>query len=490
MAISSEKASRGWVRTSVSYVLLVGCSVAVFLWVRSAGSSLSSVADTTGGIAAKSVATRFETLPHVLLALLVIVSASRFIGSLFRRIHQPAVIGEVVAGIALGPSLLGRVWPEAVSFLFPAEVAPFLGVLAQVGVILFMFLVGLELDTSLLKQGTQSSVAISHASILVPFVLGSTASLWMYSEYAMPRVSFTVFALFLGIALSVTAFPVLARILTDRGIHRSRLGVLALTCAAVDDVTAWCLLALLLSVAQAQAERAVITVGLTVLFVATVIFLRPLLVRVVRFQESRGALSQNGVAVIFTSLLVCALATEWIGIHALFGAFLLGAIIPHDSLVAVQLRGKLEDTVIVLFLPVYFAFTGLRTHIGLVQGLEQWTVCGLIILLAFIGKFGGSYGAARLTGLDNNTAACIGVLMNTRGLMELIVLNLGLDLGILSPSLFAMFVIMALVTTIATSPILHYLSRSAKDASVAGRHAGASLTGTCPETGICRTPHK
>jgi Kef-type K+ transport system membrane component KefB len=477
MATGSPKGLRGWVRSMVSYVLLVGGSVAVFFWVRYAGSTLNDAADMAAAFAATTITARFETLPHVLLSLLVVVGVSRFVGLLFQRIHQPAVIGEVVAGIALGPSLLGRVWPEAVSFLFPSEVVPFLGVLAQVGVILFMFLVGLELDTSLLKQGTHSSVAISHASILAPFLLGSVASLWMYSGYSMPGVSFTVFSLFFGIALSVTAFPVLARILTDRGIHRSRLGVLALTCAAVDDVTAWCLLALLLSVARAQAERAVITVGLTLLFVATVLMLRPLLVRFVRSQESRGGLSQSGVAVIFMSLLVSALATEWIGIHALFGAFLLGAVIPHHCLAAVQLREKLEDIVIVLFLPIFFAFTGLRTQIGLVQGLEQWTVCGLIILLAFVGKFGGSYAAARLSGIDSNTAACIGVLMNTRGLMELIVLNLGLDLGILSPSLFAMFVIMALVTTIATSPVLYYLRPSEQPEPVVSGHVGAPLHG-------------
>jgi Kef-type K+ transport system membrane component KefB len=445
---------------------MVAASAAIFLWVRSAGSTLSKAANGDHIAVAKTAAPSFEALPHVLLALLVVVGVSRLVGSLFQRIHQPAVIGEVVAGIALGPSLLGRIWPDAVSFLLPSEVAPFLGVIAQVGVVLFMFLVGLELDTSLLRQGTHSSVAISHASIVAPFLLGSTASLWLYSGYSMPGVSFTVFSLFLGIALSVTAFPVLARILTDRRIQRSRIGVLALTCAAVDDVTAWCLLAILLSVANAQAEGALITVGLTMLFVATVLMLRPLLLRLVWFLDSRGALSQSGLAVIFMALLASALATEWIGIHALFGAFLLGAIIPHDSLVAMQVREKLEDTVIVLFLPVFFAFTGLRTQIGLVQGLEHWTVCGLIILLAFVGKFGGSYAAARLTGLDGTTAACIGVLMNTRGLMELVVLNLGLDLGILSPTLFAMFVIMALVTTIATSPILHYFYPAERHASV------------------------
>jgi Kef-type K+ transport system membrane component KefB len=477
MRIAFRNAARGWLRTTASYLLMIGGSVAIYLWVRSAGSTLGNASGGSHANVAKSAAARFETLPHVLLALLAVVCVSRLVGSLFQRIHQPPVIGEVVAGIALGPSLLGRIWPEAVSFLFPSEVAPFLGVLAQIGVILFMFLVGLELDTSLLQQGTRSSVAISHASILAPFLLGSTASLWLYSEYSMPGVSFTVFSLFLGIALSVTAFPVLARILTDRGIQRSKLGVLALTCAAVDDVTAWCLLALLSSVAHAQAERTVITVGLTILFVVAVVMLRPLLLRLVRFQDSRGALTQGGVAVIFMLLLASTLATEWIGIHALFGAFLLGAIIPHDSLVAMQVREKLEDTVIVLFLPVFFAFTGLRTQIGLVQGLEHWTVCGLIIVLAFVGKFGGSYAAARLTGLDSNTAACIGVLMNTRGLMELIVLNLGLDLGILSPSLFAMFVIMALVTTIATSPILHYLYPAEQPASAISVHSDTPVSG-------------
>lgn len=202
-----------------------------------------------------------------------------------------------------------------------------------------------------------------------------------------------------------------------------------------------------------------LTIALTILFIAAVVMLRPLLLRLVRFQDSRGPLTQGGLAVIFMSLLASALATEWIGIHALFGAFLIGAVIPHSSLVASRVREKLEDTVVVLLLPAFFAFTGLRTQIGLLDRSGDWMVCGFIILLACAGKFGGSYAAARLSGLDSNTAASIGVLMNTRGLMELIVLNLGLDLGILSPTLFAMFVIMALVTTLATSPILHYLCR-------------------------------
>jgi Kef-type K+ transport system membrane component KefB len=445
---------------------MLGGSIGVFLGVLSAGSSLPSA---PGSVSlAKPVATRFEALPHVLLALLLIIALARSMGWLFRRIHQPAVIGEVVAGIALGPSLLGRIWPEAASVLFPAEITPLLGVLAQIGVILFMFLVGLDVNADLLRQGSRNSVAISHASILAPFMLGSTAALWMYSSYSAPGVSFPVFCLFLGISLSVTAFPVLARILTDSRMQRSKIGVLALTCAAVDDVTAWCLLALLSSVAQAEPERAVIPLVLTILFTAVVLLSRPLLLRLVQRQNSRGTLTQGAVAVVFMSLLACALATEWIGIHALFGAFLLGAVIPHDSLVATEMRAKLEDTVLILLLPAFFAFTGQRTEIGLLQKPEHWMFCGVIIILASAGKFGGSYVAARLTGLDSNVAASIGVLMNTRGLMELIVLNLGLDLGIISPTLFAMCVIMALVTTAATSPILHYLRRHSESRLMVG----------------------
>ncbi|MFN7933887.1 MAG: cation:proton antiporter [Bryobacteraceae bacterium] len=441
-----------------AYLLMLGGSIGLFFWVLTAGRQLPSASGSAAAVS-KPVASRLEVLPHVLLALLLIIALARLMGWLFRRIHQPAVIGEVVAGIALGPSLLGQVWPEAAALLFPSEITPLLNVLAQVGVILFLFLVGLELNTDLLRQGSHSSVAISHASIAAPFLLGSTAALWMYTKYAGPGVSFAIFSLFLGIALSVTAFPVLARILTDSRMQRTRIGVLALTCAAVDDATAWCLLALLSSVAQAAPERAVLPFVLTILFIGTMVTLRPLVLRLVRFQESRGKLTQGGVAIVFMALLVCALTTEWIGIHALFGAFLLGAIIPHDSMVAAEIRGKLEDTVVVLLLPAFFAFTGLRTQIGLLQGFEHWMYCGVIILLASVGKFGGSYLAARFTGLDSNIAASIGVLMNTRGLMELIVLNLGLDLGILSPTLFAMCVIMALVTTVATAPILHYLRR-------------------------------
>lgn len=441
-------------RQLLVYILMIAGSIGAFLLIRSLGGTLPAPA---GEAFRRSGTAGGDVLAHVLLALVVIIALAQLLGMLFRRFHQPAVIGEMVAGILLGPSALGWVFPEAANYLMPKEIAPLLGMLAQVGVILFMFLVGLELNTGLLRQKTHASVAISHASIMCPFLLGAAAALWLYPQYGVRGTSFTVFALFFGVSLSVTAFPVLARILTDRGMSNSKLGTIALTCAAVDDVSAWCLLALLVSVAQAEPGRVLITVTLTVVFAVAVILARPLALRFVRYQERKESLTRGAMAAVLVALLLCALTTESIGIHALFGAFLLGVIIPHKSTLALRLREKLEDVVVVLFLPAFFAFTGMRTQIGLVKGLEGWLICIFIILLASAGKFGGSFLAAKLSGLNTTASMGIGVLMNTRGLMELVVLNLGLDLGVLSPPLFTMLVLMALVTTFATTPMLHWI---------------------------------
>jgi Kef-type K+ transport system membrane component KefB len=464
-------ARSGQVKTFVGYAaMLAGCA-GVFLWIRSAGAGLAAPARAPGAAVGRAVgAAQNATLLHVLLALLVIIVASRVCGALFRRFNQPAVIGEVVAGIMLGPSLLGRVAPGASAFLLPPAVAPYLGVIAQVGVILFMFLVGVELDTGLLRRRTHTTVAISHASIVAPFLLGSLTALWIYPKLSTRDVPFGVFALFMGVSMSVTAFPVLARILTDRGMHRSSLGVLAISCAAVDDVTAWCLLAFVVGVAQSALGGAVRTVALTLAYVVAMLaVVRPAVTRAVRRQEVVGAVSQDVTAAVLVALLLSALVTESIGIHALFGAFLLGAIVPHESLLAKAMRQRLEDVVVVFLLPAFFAFTGMRTQIGLVHGAGHVFVCAVIIAVACLGKFGGTAVAARLSGLGARDAASLGVLMNTRGLMELIVLNVGLDLGVLSPTLFAMMVIMALVTTVATTPLLHLLQRGrAVDAGEAG----------------------
>jgi Kef-type K+ transport system membrane component KefB len=445
-------------RTLSAYGLMIVGAVCLFFVIRSLGQGL--VAPDSG--ATKALAATHapaDTLLHVLLALVVVIVVARAFGAIFRRLNQPAVIGEVLAGIFLGPSLLGRLAPDAAAFILPSAIAPFLGVLSQVGVILYMFLVGLDLDTKLLRQRTHTLVAISHASIIAPFLLGAALALWLYPLLSSRDVSFTVFALFMGVSMSVTAFPVLARILTDRQMHKTRLGTIALACAAVGDVTAWCLLAFVVSVVNAEPGRILVTLALTSAYIAGVLILvRPAAAWLAQRHTQRDQMTQDTLAIACVALLLSALTTEGIGIHALFGAFLLGAVVPHDSTLAHDLRDKLEDVVVVLLLPAFFAFTGVRTQIGLVNGLDQWLLCGVIIFVASLGKFGGSAVAARLTGLDWRQSASLGILMNTRGLMELIVLNIGLDLGVLSPTLFAMLVIMALVTTLATTPILHLLA--------------------------------
>jgi Kef-type K+ transport system membrane component KefB len=471
---STFRASR--LKTLFGYSAMIAATAVLFLWVRGLGSGLSAPSPTGGARFGHATSSSHpNVLLHVLLAMVVVIVASRVLGAVFRYLQQPPVIGEVIAGIMLGPSLLGSLAPSASAYLLPPTVAPFLGIIAQVGVVLFMFLIGLELDTSLLRKKTHSTIAISHASIIAPFLLGSVAALWLYPKLSSSDVPFSVFALFMGVSMSVTAFPVLARILTDRGISKTRLGVIAISCAAVDDVTAWCLLAFVVSVAQSRVDGALVTIALTLGYLALMLLLvRPLLARLVRRQEILRHVSQGTTALLLVGLLLSALVTEYIGIHALFGAFLLGAIIPHESLLAKSVASKLEDLVVVFLLPAFFAFTGMRTQIGLISGLDNWLACALIIAVACLGKFGGSSIAARLSGLDWRDSASIGVLMNTRGLMELIVLNIGLDLKVLSPTLFAMMVIMALVTTFATTPVLHLIDR--------GRRVGEHEDGAAPST--------
>jgi Kef-type K+ transport system membrane component KefB len=400
-----------------------------------------------------------DALFHVLVALTAVLITGRLLSVLFAYVGQPPVIGEVVGGILLGPSLLGQVWPEAAEFVLPQSVAPYLSVVAQLGVILYMFLVGLHLNLGVLRERARATVAISHASIIVPFLLGATLALILYPRLSSSDVAFTSFALFLGVATSITAFPVLARILTDLRMHKTRLGMIALGCAATDDVTAWCLLAFVVGVTQARVGGAFLVLGLTLTYIGFMfVVVRPIVSRLLaRFDEAR--LTQQFAALVFAALLLSALATEAIGVHAIFGAFLLGAVIPHDSVIAGVFTRKLEDLVTVLLLPAFFAFTGMRTQIGLVVGVEQWLLCGLIILVATAGKFGGTLLAARLTGLGWRDGAALGLLMNTRGLMELIALNIGLDLRVISPTLFAMLVLMALVTTLATTPLLRLLAQ-------------------------------
>jgi Kef-type K+ transport system membrane component KefB len=321
-----------------------------------------------------------------------------------------------------------------------------------------MFLIGLELNPALLRGQVHATVAISHASIILPFVLGAALAVYLYPRVSTSDVPFTSFALFLAIAMSITAFPVLARILSDLGMSRKELGVLALTCAAVDDVTAWCLLALVVGIVEAAAGRALLVMALTIAFIGIMFaIVRPFVARLVYASDKEDP-THGTVALTIAALLVASLTAEAIGVHAIFGAFLFGAVIPHDSRLARALTESLQHLVVILLLPAFFAFGGIRTQIGLLSGLEAWITCALIIGVATIGKVGGTLIAARATGLGWRYAASLGVLMNTRGLMQLIVLNLGLDLGVISPALFTMMVIMALVTTMATTPILRRLT--------------------------------
>jgi Kef-type K+ transport system membrane component KefB len=445
-------------RIIVGYTVMVLVTVSLIFAVLRWGATLSpGAAATVKGAEGAGTAHQLDALYHVLLCLVLILLLGRWMGKLCVYFGQPRVIGEMLAGIMLGPSLLGRIWPEATAFILPAHAAPSLKIIAQVGVVLYMFLIGLELNAGLLKSRAHATIAISHASIVTPFFLGTLLAVWLYPQLGEPDVLFRSFALFMGVAMSITAFPVLARILTDRKMEQTDLGVVALSCAAVDDVTAWCLLAFVVGAANAEFGSAWETIMLSLVYIGVMfVIVRPLALKYLGHDSSHP---QRRMAVwVLVALLFSALTAEWIGIHAIFGAFLLGAIIPHDSDVAVDFRHKLEDIVKILLLPAFFAYTGMRTEIGLVSGWQAWFFCAVIILVATLGKFGGTLAAARLTGLDWRMSAALGILMNTRGLMELIVLNIGLELGVISPKLFAMMVIMALVTTMATTPVLHFLT--------------------------------
>ncbi len=400
----------------------------------------------------------FDPIVLVLIDVLLVIGLSRFMGLFFAQIKQPLVIGEIVAGVMLGPSLLGFLFPATAAFLFPPEVIPLLGILSQIGLIFFMFLIGLELDPRYLQGSLNTAVLVSHVSILVPFSLGTVLALLLFPLVSNAGVSFTAFALFLGAAMSITAFPVLARIITENNLQNSRLGTLALTCAAVDDVTAWCLLLVAIAVTRtntmAGAIPNILASGLYIAFMLTIG--RQWLQKLGPIYDGAGKLTQSMLAMIYGLVVLSALITEMMGIHLIFGAFLLGAVMPkHEGLVR-ELAAKTEDFVLTFLLPIFFAYSGLRTQVGLLNSWSLWGLCGLVLLVAIAGKYVGTFVAARFSGLSKRDSSALGWLMNTRGLTELIVLNIGLNLGVITPLLFTMLVIMALVTTFMTSPLLEW----------------------------------
>src|ERR687886_1340877 len=399
-----------------------------------------------------------QTVVLVLVEVLLVIGLSRLMGLVCRAFKQPLVIGEIIAGIMLGPSLLGLVAPNLATTLFPAQTLPFLNVLSQVGLIFFMFLIGLELDPKYLKGNLDIAILTSHVSILVPFSLGSLLALLLYPLVSNASVPFTAFALFLGAAMSITAFPVLARIITENNLQGTRLGTLALTCAAVDDVTAWCLLALAIAVTRTNSMiGAVPTIIESLVYIGFMVTVgRWFLQRLSSHYNQTGRLTQLVLAGIYMGVVASALITELIGIHLIFGAFLLGAVMPKNPGLVRELAHKTEDFVLTFLLPIFFAYSGIRTQIGLLNRPDLWLLCVAVVAIAIIGKYVGTYVAARVGGIEEREASALGWLMNTRGLTELIVLNIGLSLGVISPLLFTMLVIMALVTTVMTSPLLEW----------------------------------
>ncbi len=399
-----------------------------------------------------------STVVLVLVELLLVIALSRLLGTVCRWLKQPSVIGEILAGILLGPSFLGLFFPHVLDRLFTTQTLSVLEVLAQLGLIFFMFLIGLELDPKYLKGQLNVAVVTSHASIILPFSLGTLAALVLYPLLSSGTVSFSAFALFLGSAMSITAFPVLARIITENNLQFSSLGTLALTCAAVDDVTAWCLLALAIAVTRTNnmihALPTVLYSALFIGFMLTVV--RWVLQKLPKIYERQGHLTPMLLAGIYMGVIVAALTTELIGIHLIFGAFLLGVVIPKHANLTRELAEKTEDFVLTVLLPIFFAYSGLRTQVGLLNQPILWGLCGLILVVAISGKYIGTYGAARFCGLPHRDASALGWMMNTRGLTELIVLNIGLSLHVISPLLFTMLVIMALTTTFMTSPLLQW----------------------------------
>ena len=399
----------------------------------------------------------------LVLQIAVVLAVCRMVGTVFLKIRQPRVVGEMFAGIMLGPSLLGWIAPHFSAFVFPAASLGFLNALSQIGVIVFMFLVGLGINPKELKSQGHAAVLTSHVSITAPFVLASFLAIYLYPRLSDNSVPFTSFALFMGAAMSITAFPVLARILTERDMLQSRLGTVAIACAAVDDVTGWCILAyIVLLIRSANTGNPIwLTVGGLIAFAVIMIYgVQRLLRRFESLYFERGQLSDSAMAVMLLLVLGSALCTEWLGIHLLFGSFLMGAIMPKEQKFVRYVLDRFETIVVSLLLPLFFAFTGLRTNIGLVRGQEMWLYCGLIILVATTGKLGGSMLASWWTGMPAREAAGLGTLMNTRGLMELVILNIGLDIKVISPALFSMMVLMALTTTFMTTPVLEAICPS------------------------------
>lgn len=457
-------------RNLLFYIITIGGFAAIIFGVILSGKPLETgkvtafKPEATASTWQQFTETYYHNLTHplaiLLLQIVTIIVVARIFGFFCKKIGQPSVIGEIIAGIFLGPSFIGMYFPQFSHFVFPEKSLDNLKFLSQIGLILFMFVVGMELELKTLKNKANDAIVISHASIIFPFTLGVVLAYFIYAEFAPENINFLSFALFIGISMSITAFPVLARIVQERGLNKTKLGSIVITCAAADDITAWCILAAVIAIVKAGSVLSAIyiiimAVGYVFLMLKIV---QPFLKRLGDKHSNKESLSKPVVAIFFITLLISAFATEVIGIHALFGAFLAGVIMPSNMNFRTVFIEKIEDVAVLLLLPLFFVFTGLRTQIGLLNDWHLWLIALVIIAVAVTGKFLGSALAAKFVGQSWRDSLIIGALMNTRGLMELIVLNIGYDLGVLSDEIFAMLVIMALITTFMTGPMLDLIN--------------------------------
>lgn len=462
---------RTGVRSIVFYVLLLLLFVgAIWQTLHWGNVLLGTATPATGnslswseafGVFKDSVAHHLDSaIGLLLLQILIILVAARLLGTLFRKIGQPAVIGEIVAGILLGPSLFGRLAPEWFSKVFPAESLGNIEILSSFGLVLFMFVVGMELRLSDIKLRLRSSVVISHAGIVIPFALSLPLSLYIYPDYVGNYTEFLPFALFVGIAMSITAFPVLARIIQENNMMRTPLGKLSLSTAAAGDITAWLMLAGIIAISQSGSLLSTVFNLLFLLVYLWIIFgiIRPLFSIAGKVYNTTEVISHTLVGVIFVLLLSSSFVTELLSMHALFGAFMLGLVMPEDLSFRKIITDKVEDVALMLFLPLFFVSSGLQTELGLVNGIDAWLMLGVFVLIAVVGKVGGSYIAARMCGESPKDSLYLGVFMNTRGLMELVVLAIGYQMHILPPKIYAVLVLMTVITTVMTMPMIHLIN--------------------------------
>jgi len=403
---------------------------------------------------------RLDTPLHkFLLQVLVVLAVAKLAGRCMRLIHQPAVIGEMIAGILLGPSLFGWMLPSIHGWLFPADGLSSLGHISQLGVLIFMFTAGAEWDMSHLRERFKSTLIISQSGMMFPFLIGLGLANFLYADYAPLGVSQFDFSLFIGVSLCVTAFPVLLRIIDDRGYKGSEIALVAIACAAIADASAWALLGIIMATVQSQSIASAVICGVSALAYAWLLIVPAR--RLIATKEINEHNYSRWLVLLVIAVIASAMFTEMIGLHLLFGAFLAGIAVSSNASLRSIVETKIEPFAAALLLPLFFAQTGLNTRIDMLSG-NEWLLCAFITCLATIGKLGATTVAAGMIGLSKPDSWRLGALMNTRGLMELIVLAIGLQLGLITQNLYAILVLVALITTMMTGPLLGIIDRFAK----------------------------